>query len=250
MDGDKQNARHFRRNKKGNDQTPDKDGQANQPAQEAPLSFHAHALDLEPGTLIPERASVDLTYHDFTRDSYEAGDKPFVPKRKKPIPFELSETPHTQSEYWEGKSAGRRRPSAQGENAPSAPRREEAQHAQETKDSDKQKQKQKPPKGKILRNVLARGKDEIKPPRNEETDADAGTTAVLRKDETQKAQGKGRGNKRQDSVRRKERGESGSGAVSGSISGGTGNKAKKDEQKALPPESAKESLMRPYWMKK
>ena len=246
MDGDKQNARHFRRNKKGNDQTPGKDGQAKQPEQETPISFHAHALDLEPGTIIPERPSLDLTYIDFTRESYDAGDKPFVPKKKKAIPFELSDTPHTQSEYWEGKSPGRRKSSPQGD-AAAGQRHEDAPRPQQEKENDKHKQKQQ--KGKAMRNVLTRGKEDRKLLRGDEEDAESALDAGAQKETQRKSQsqsqGKGRGNaRRQDQRRPKERGEAGqeTRAAAGDAQNAESNEAA--------PEPSKESRMRPYWMKK
>jgi hypothetical protein len=69
-----------------------------------PITFNAHPLDLEPGTIIPPRPSINLSYNDFTRESMTIGEsRSFVPKKRDPIPFELSEIPRKYSESRENK---------------------------------------------------------------------------------------------------------------------------------------------------
>jgi hypothetical protein len=83
---------------------------------EGPAAFNAHALDLDAQAVIPDRPSIDLNYTDFTRESYEPapGASRSHPRKKKTVPFELSETPRTQSEFWEGRGTSRRRSGAEG----------------------------------------------------------------------------------------------------------------------------------------
>ena len=91
---------------------PSKPRQKDKPESLDPATpvFHAHALDLDPNIVIPERPSVDLNYTDFTRSSIEGELKqPKFRKRKPLIPFELTETPRLNSDQWEGRPAGRRK---------------------------------------------------------------------------------------------------------------------------------------------
>lgn len=101
---------------KGNGKPRQKNRQ--EAAEQAPPVFHAHALDLDPNIVIPERPSVDLTYNDFTRSAIEGELKqPKVRKRKPLIPFELTETPRLNADQWEGRPPGRRKLMAAAEEA-------------------------------------------------------------------------------------------------------------------------------------
>lgn len=134
----KKRNRQFRRN---NDDKA-RDNQKNGGSQEAdkPVTFNAHALDLDPGIVIPERPSIDLTYTDFTRESYEMGTgRPFVPKKKKIVPFELSETPKMQADYWEGRAPGRRKLLNAMENGAEIKANGEGQQTQEKKQPEYKK---------------------------------------------------------------------------------------------------------------
>jgi hypothetical protein len=152
--GRKPKDRFMRRNKKKND-TEETENQA--PKVEEPVSFNAHALDLEPGVVILPRPSLDLSYIDFTRESYEAGEKPFTPKKKKVVPFELSETPHMQTDYWEGKTPGRRKlmnaPDGAAAEAKEEPRRQSMAKNQASAGKDVEKKAEKSAEKNAERNA-------------------------------------------------------------------------------------------------
>ena len=70
-----------------------------QPVEPEVISFNPHPLDLDEDVEIPVRPSVDLTYHDFTRESVNVGERrQFLPKKRNAVPYEQSETPRSQSE--------------------------------------------------------------------------------------------------------------------------------------------------------
>ncbi len=136
----KKRNRQFRRNQDDKAKDSQKTGSQEE---DKPLTFNAHALDLDPGIAIPERPSIDLTYTDFTRESYEMGTgRPFVPKKKKIVPFELSETPKMQADYWEGRAPGRRKLMNAMENSAEARSNGEGQPAQEKRQPDYKKENQ------------------------------------------------------------------------------------------------------------
>ena len=191
------------------------------PEDEAPASFNAHALDMEPGVVIPPRQSLDLTYNDFTRESYEEANKPFVPKKKKPVPFELSETPRMQPEYWEGKTPGRRKLMNKAESAGTAEPGEEVSRPQEPRRSnprkesaDKTGEKQESPQ------KAQKGRQERKPPKENTRESKPNAISAKRQDQRGMKKTAKQNIPIQDSA---------------------------DEQSG---DSAKESLMKPYWLKK
>ena len=114
-------------------QNPRNRQRARQESQElAPPVFHAHALDLDPDLVIPERPSVDLTYTDFTRSAIEGELKqPKMRKRKPLIPFELTETPRLNADQWEGRPPGRRKLMAAAEEGTEEEKTGEAGRPQE-----------------------------------------------------------------------------------------------------------------------
>ncbi|MCL1849174.1 MAG: hypothetical protein FWF83_05850, partial [Clostridiales bacterium] len=106
--GGKKKGGFFRRDRKSADKGNDR---AKAAQEDKPMEFHAHALEMEPGFVAPERQSIDLTYNDFTRESYDAKDRrPFVPVKRNLVPYELSETPRSQQEPQENRGNERRRP--------------------------------------------------------------------------------------------------------------------------------------------
>jgi len=213
------------------------------PEPEGPPSFNAHALDLEPGVIIPERPSLDLTYHDFTRESYEAGEKPFVPKRRKAVPFELSETPRMQSEYWEGRTPGRRKILSQAESAVSAetndapPRQQESRQPETRREgadrtNEKRESQQRAQKGRPERKAVRENPREDSPGQGNAGRQDKpGIKKNPKRQEHNIIRKKGKESK--EGKTEHERG----GAPAEPVNDQTG-------------ESAKESLMKPYWMKK
>ena len=302
--------RFMQRNKK-RDEKAETVSQA--PKEEEPIVFHAHALDIEPGVVIPPRPSVDLTYNDFTRESYQAGEKPFVPKKKKIVPFELSETPKTQSEYWEGRAPGRRKllnamEQAEASDDKAEPRRhrdrknregqgEAAENAADKagtpggKAPDKRDdQRRKPEKAGLMRKVFTKTPSAGSEGGPEADKAAESKDATLPAGEKRQEQGKAmRGPRQRDKAgapggaRRQGQGAGQGGARPAERDGAPdqgkapdqggaqdrggatrpavqarpgqeadaegqakGGDAKKDNGA----ESAKESLMRPYWMKK
>lgn len=206
----KNNAMFHRKNRES--ENAGKEGPPPEP--DEPVSFNAHALDLEPGQIIPQRPSIDLTYNDFTRESYEAGERPFVPRKKKIVPFELSETPRTQSENQRLKKGAS---ADNGGDKPSANHRQEEQ----TRAQDKAgREEQNPMKSGAKRQDASRAK-----------------TNTRRQDQAPARNGA----KRQERPRARQTGDEGSNDA--------GGQPLREPDRAPSGDQSKESLMKPYWMK-
>jgi hypothetical protein len=217
----RQGDSRFHRKRRGGD----RDNKGSQtPDAEAPISFNAHPLDMEPDTIVPERPNIDLTYIDFTRESVEEGDRHSTPKKKKNIPYELSETPHMDPEYWEGRTPGRRKLMSKADAAvsvesveetspPPAPRQSAPRKESAEKVGAKQDSHQKAQKGRPERKV---SKESV---RENRANNEAGVN--VKHQDSRGAKGKGRQ-----------------------------NASAQDTIAALSDEPAKESLMKPYWLKK
>jgi len=251
--GEKKKDKHFLHRKSEKENKT-----AQNPHADEPITFNAHALDMEPGVLIPPRPSVDLTYNDFTRESYhEDGSRPFVPKKKKSVPFELSETPRMQSEYWESKTPSRRRLNNSAENASSAEPREESRKHQEQKHTDalpasaekatgaRVEQQPKQGKNKAPRKEQGRNPAEGKTnpnPENQTHSRDQGSQ--VKKADGAPADRKEKKNDLFPSVKKRQKKTGGSRLE---------KRERNEDNGGADPSSqepTKESLMRPYWMKK
>ena len=219
------------------------------PKNEAPLSFNAHALDMEPGFVAPERPSVDLTYIDFTRESVAEGERRhFVPKKRNIVPYELSETPRTQQDSRDGRSQDRRRQqsfSPVETNPPpetiSEQKRPQSGESRETAMDTTTKGTDRSVKGEDRRERQQRPKQEKSKPqenvgaRRSENQGDNSRTkpekAAKRKDQTSMRSNRDHKENRDTANR---------------------STANRDavNQEATSQEAGKESLIRPYWMKK
>jgi hypothetical protein len=298
--GRKSKDRYTHRNNKRNEK---EETDSKIPKAEEPVIFNAHALDMEPGVITVPRPSLDLTYIDFTRESYEAGEKPFVPKKKKLVPFELSDTPHMQTEYWEGKTPGRRKLLNQADNAAASETKEEPRRTRETrnqgttgygaernapgtdnekgKDRDKREDRlqkpekpEKPEKGKLTRKIIVKKQDE------QVTEPSAKNNAEIQENARRQDHAKqGKNTKRRDQtvaqssgkkpdnspVRARDHRETREETNAGTRGPGTKAREHAETNAKAPtdnsdkksaairddkPETVKESLMRPYWMKK
>ncbi|MCL1804868.1 MAG: hypothetical protein FWG28_02530 [Clostridiales bacterium] len=287
--GDRKNNTNFHRKKKSVDREtreerelwyelePESEPEAKPaPRPEGPPSFHAHALDLEPGVVFPERPSLDLTYVDFTRESYEA-DKPFVPRKKKIVPFELSETPRMQPDFWEGRTPGRRKLMGQPDGANRGEKDGEAARTRDGKPSegrkeardksgDKKETGQRAQKGRGERKAARDGardntrdgaSESIVESARENTRESAGEgVRDGSKEEAQEAGRQSRGNiKRQDQPMMKRSAKRQEHNADRRKSRDGGNTGEGKSQPAEPANDqgggdAKESLIKPYWMKK
>ena len=269
--GDNKKKRGFFRKERQESGKESRDAQ-----KEGPVSFNAHALDMDPGFVLPARPSVDLTYNDFTRESYDTNEgRVFVPKKKHAVPFELSDTPRTQQDPREGKPTDRRKatipadpdkqsaaprdPDSMKEIKPADIRKEPAEQAKEKRD----KQRAKPERNKVQQDIKTKGHGKHR----EQIQTDETTEYDARlQHKTREAAGGGQQPAReadaQDSRQQTK-------AAGKQEKGEINNKAQKplrfterakaqndrkqdagDDSRGVNPESGKESLIRPYWLKK
>ncbi|MCL2121831.1 MAG: hypothetical protein FWH28_06230 [Clostridiales bacterium] len=230
--------------------------EAGKPKEDKPITFNAHALDMEPGFVIQERPSVDLTYQDFTRESYDESDRrPFVPKKRNEVPYELSDTPRTQQvDSRDSRNNGRRQASSpdsgkqvveaaeSGDGAPAA-----VQLDSRTKLADQ---------GKDKRTPLRTRDDKGKPSReggaqkSENTQAGNGSREKGRpqQDQAMPQQPANRRNPRTQGAAQARKSQEKSSGNSNDAKSSAGQ-AQTDTQQGESADTAKESLLRPYWMK-
>ena len=244
--GDGQKRNNFlRRGQAGHDKSRDKKREGAQadkqpkeeaepPKEEGPITFTEHALDLEPGFAIPPRQSVDLDYQDFTRESFDERDRrPFVPKKRNAVPYEMSETPRSQSETRNTRQSDRRRTGTQEEQAQSGKESGRTENkdtkgnkGREPKQAGQGRQARESNRNDRPRDTTPGAGQETKP----RTAAGGEKTGLFAKNRGWKAGG-GTNKKNTDTA-----------------NGGKDSAGEKQGDNS--PEQAKESLIRPYWMKK
>ncbi|MCL2166477.1 MAG: hypothetical protein FWH49_04220 [Clostridiales bacterium] len=223
--------------------------------EDKPVTFNAHALDMEPGFVIPERPSVDLTYQDFTRESYDENDRrPFVPKKRNEVPFELSDTPRTQqTDMRESRNNGRRQASVpdSGKQADEAAESGDGASAavqldSRTKQADQGKEKRSPLK---MREDKGKTSREGGAQKSENTQAGNGSREKARpQDQELPQQPVNRRSPRAQGAAQTRRGQDKGNTNSDYAQSGAGQ-AQTDTQQGEGADAAKESLLRPYWMK-
>ncbi len=211
---------------------------------EKPAAFNAHALDMEEGFVMPVRPTVDLTYVDFTREAVTQSERrPFVPKRRNEVPFEMSETPKSQSENRDRDARQpERRPRKQAERDIATEQKAEVNAIIEKAPEpakDKSIKKSKREEGKTdqvaQRHKIATGK---------ETRAKASESGESRKPQGRVLQAREATSREKPNHREAVRGAQREALERESA---TQENTKRDEGAEKP---VRESLMRPYWLKK